>query len=231
MPSCCGDAAGVVDVADRAAARVAVAAPQLHRHADDLVALRRAAARRRPTSRRHRSWRRSTFIATPHRARDAQPADGSRRRPRRRGRRRRRWWCGRAIMPQRSGGDRAVDAHRREHVRRLHRPAGARRRRRGADLGLVEQEQQRLALDPVDAHVGRAGDLAVGGARSRRRRRPRPRARRRAGRAASASARDLGGPLACRSRRSAAARATMPATLWVPLRRSRSWPPPTDQRG
>ncbi len=37
-PSCCGDAAGVVDVGDRTAPRVAGPAPQLHRGADDLVA-------------------------------------------------------------------------------------------------------------------------------------------------------------------------------------------------
>ena len=60
-------------------------------------------------------------------------------------------------------------AHGRQHVRRLHRPAGARRRGRRAHAGPVEQEQQRLALDALDAHVGRAGDLGGAAARSRRR--------------------------------------------------------------
>ena len=38
MPELLGDAAGVVDVGHRAATGVAVAAPQPHRHADDVVA-------------------------------------------------------------------------------------------------------------------------------------------------------------------------------------------------
>ena len=62
---------------------------------------------------------------------------------------------------QRAGRPRALDAHRREHVRRVHRPAGARRRRRRAHAGLVEQVQQRLALDALEQHVRRAGDLVL----------------------------------------------------------------------
>ena len=62
---------------------------------------------------------------------------------------------------QRAAGQRPGHAHRGEHVRRLHRPAGARRRRGGAHLGLVEQVQQRLVLHALDAHVRRAGHLAV----------------------------------------------------------------------
>ena len=57
-----GHAPGVVDVADRAAARVALAAPQLHRDPDDVPARRRAGARRRPTSRRRRSWPRGPSV-------------------------------------------------------------------------------------------------------------------------------------------------------------------------
>ena len=55
----------------------------------------------------------------------------------------------------------AVDAHRGEHVRRLHRAGGARRRGAGAHPGLVEQVQQRLVLDAVDAHVREPGTLCV----------------------------------------------------------------------
>ena len=82
-----GDAAGVLDVGHAAAAGVGLAAPQLERDAGDVVALRRAAARPRPTSRPRRSSR-------PARARSCAPAPRSaaarRRRERRRARRRRR---------------------------------------------------------------------------------------------------------------------------------------------
>ena len=151
-----GDAAGVVDVGHRAAAGVAVAAPQLHRHADDVVTgvdqsaaatdestpplsatstfTRPVPCRRRTTeSTIDRRWRRSTSAAVVVRPSDSRSAPRAR-----------------------SVGH----AHGGEHVRRLHRAAGARRRRAGAHAGLVEQEQQRLALDAVDADVGRAGDLA-----------------------------------------------------------------------
>ena len=137
---------------------------------------------------------------------------------------------GRSSCARASGAARrrpiAVDAHRGEHVRRVHRPARARRRRRRADAGLVEQVQQRLALDALDEDVGRAGDLVGRRRPSRGRRARRRRARRRGGRAGRRCARPRR-PARRRSPPSAAARATMPATLWVPLRRSRSWPPPT----
>ena len=113
-----------------------------------------------------------------------------------------------------------------EHVRRLHRPAGARRRRAGAHAGLVEQVQQRLVLDAVDADVRRAGDLV--GARHglvhvRRAatagRRPASRAARRSGRSRR--------PARCRWPAAPRPSRRCPATLCVPLRRSRSCPPPT----
>jgi hypothetical protein len=55
-------------------------------------------------------------------------------------------------------------------VRRIHRAAGARRRRRRAHTGLVEEVQQRLALDALDEDVRRPGDLV-----RRRHRLPHPR--------------------------------------------------------
>ena len=124
----------------------------------------------------------------------------------------------------------AVDAHRGEDVRRVHRPAGARRRGRRADAGLVEQVQQRLALDRP--RRGRAPSR-----RPCRLRRDRLAEARHAGDEpgdeAIAQRGDARRPR-CRARRrwpsSATARATMPATLCVPLRRSRSCPPPTMQR-
>ena len=119
----------------------------------------------------------------------------------------------------------AVDAHRGEHVRRLHRAARARGRRRCAHIGLVEQVQQRLGLDVGDAHVRRAGDLAHRPARSRPHRRAGAAARRPAGRAA----RQARAPRPSRSASvaaSATAVAAMPAVFCVPLRRSRSCPPP-----
>ena len=93
------------------------------------------------------------------------------------------------------GRPRSVDAHRREHVRRLHRPAGARRRRRRAHAGLVEQVQQRLALDALDAARGPSRRPCRRAARSRARRARRRRARRRGGRAAPRCARRLVRPL------------------------------------
>ncbi len=48
---------------------------------------------------------------------------------------------------------RSVDAHRGEHMGWLHRTARAGRCSRGTHVGLVEQEQQRLGFDAVDADV------------------------------------------------------------------------------
>ena len=62
---------------------------------------------------------------------------------------------------QRAAGPVAVDAHSGEHVRRLLRAGGARRRGAGRDPDPVEEEQQRLGLDAVEAEVGVAGDLPV----------------------------------------------------------------------
>ncbi len=91
---------------------------------------------------------------------------------------------------------------------------------------LVEQEEQRLALDALEAHVGRTGDLVGAGRPSRSLPGRRRAARRRTGRASRSMRALVACPLGRRSRRSASAKATMPATLCVPLRRSRSWPPP-----
>ena len=63
--------------------------------------------------------------------------------------------------PKGTEGRRPIDAHRGEHVRRLHRPARACRCCRGAHVGFVEQEQQCLGLDTGDAHVRRPGDLVL----------------------------------------------------------------------
>src|SRR4051794_34699217 len=61
--------------------------------------------------------------------------------------------------PQRADRVALVDSHRGEYVRRLHRPARAGRSRRRADARLVEEIQQRLALDIGEADVCRPGDL------------------------------------------------------------------------
>ena len=118
-------------------------------------------------------------------------------------------------------------AHGRQHVRRLHRAAGARRRRRRAT-----------------ARPGRAGTAAPRSRRPRCTRGPSPRpcaargtvsctpgdgghaGRRPAGRAGAATRATIAGRSATVAAHGRAAMATMPATLCVPLRRSRSWPPP-----
>ncbi len=115
-----------------------------------------------------------------------------------------------------------------EDVAGLERPAGARRPAGDADVLLPQRHQELLALDARDAQVQVAREhLDAGGGRRPCGRRPRPRrAARRAGGRASAATR---GPAVARSaatRRSAVASPTAPATSWVPLRRSRSCPPP-----
>ena len=92
-----GDAAGVVDVGDGAAAGVALAAPQPHRHADDLVAVARSSGGgdRRVDAAAHRDHHLHGVTGPPTRAL-AQRGDGGRDRRAPRRRRRRRWSCGRA---------------------------------------------------------------------------------------------------------------------------------------
>ena len=66
------------------------------------------------------------------------------------------------VIRKRTGRPARFDAHRGEHVRRFHRPARTGRGGRGAQVGLVEEEQQRLALHAFDADVRATGDLDVG---------------------------------------------------------------------
>ena len=174
---------GIVDIAHAAAPGVALAAPELHRHADDVVPLFEQQRAGAPTSRHHRSSPAGPSSAAPlpdRQSPEARHALGRRRR--RRGRRRPRWCVWPSVIRSAPAGTTGVDAHRRQHVRGLHRTAGARRCGAGAHVGLVEQEQQRLALDAVEAHVRGAGDLAVTGHGLDACRRPRAAVRRRAGR-------------------------------------------------
>ena len=155
-----GDAAGVVDVADRAAARVAVAAPQLHRDPDDLAAgVEQEGGRdRRVDAAAHgdEHGRAGHVVTSAAQRRSLATAVGitSRARSTSAARRRRS-----EREAQRPGRHLLGHAHGRQHVRRLHRPAGARRGRRRVHAGAVEQEQERLALDAGDADVRRSGDL------------------------------------------------------------------------
>ena len=94
----------------------------------------------------------STLTRTPRTSLDRRRARRAARR-----RRRRRWSPTRARAATSRRRGRSGDAHRREHVRRL---LGTRRARRGGaghdPLGL-EQEQQRLGVDPLDAEVADPG--------------------------------------------------------------------------
>ena len=180
-----GHPAGVVDVADRAAPGVGLAAPQLHRHAHHLVAGRRAGGRRRPTSRPRPTWPRGPSRRQPPGSRAtaagiaSAPVDVL--------------VGGRPAQRQAQGapGPLGGDAHGRQHVRRLLGAAGAGRRGRRAHAGLVEQEQQRLdsrrparqrcsvpgsrcrrAAAVVDAAPGIGGQQAVGQAVPQRDPRP-----------------------------------------------------------
>ena len=123
-------------------------------------------------------------------------------------------------QPQRATGALVGDAHRRQNVRRLHCPAGTRRGRAGAHACFVEEVQQRLVLDAVDAHMRRAGDLvgAVDGLVDvvELGAQPSTSESRSSATLMFSAARSLS------VARNAAAMAMIPATLWVPLRRSRS---------
>ena len=168
MSSCWATRRGVVDIADAAAAACRCRRPTASSSRRRRRGRRAAAGLRRPTNRRRRSSR-AAPSSTDGRLAEA----GRRHRTRRRPHDRHRPTVGGVSErhPQRSGRERPIDTHRREHVRRLHRAARAGRRRARTHVGLVEQEQQRLALDAREAHVRRAGHLAIARARSRRRRR------------------------------------------------------------
>ena len=168
MPSCWATRARVVDVGHRAAARVALAAPELHRDADDVVACLARAARRRPTSRRRRSWRRAPSRATSPRRRSwRRPAAGTT--SRRRGRRRRRSTA--QPSDSRSAPTAALARHAHRARARATAPSPRSRTTSAADAHTpvaVEQEQQRLGLDAVDADVRRSPRPCGRAARSRR---------------------------------------------------------------
>ena len=137
-----------------------VAAPQLHGDADDVVALveqqggghRRVDAARhgdqdlhRPRP-RHRPWvSRATAAGTALRARSTSASV--------------------VVVPsdrrRRAEGLASRDAHGGQHVGGLDGAARARRARRGADAGLVEEDQQRLGLDAGEAQVAVARGLAA----------------------------------------------------------------------
>ena len=117
------------------------------------------------------------------------------------------------------------DPHGQQDVARLDRTARAGRTGRGADQGLVQQHQQLLLLDAGEPQVAWPGStLAAGGALGR----PRDRRQQPVGQPVAQAGHPCRTPLArcATASRSATASPTAPATSWVPLRRSRSWPPP-----
>ena len=130
--------------------------------------------------------------------------------------------------PQRPVG---VDAHRREHRRRLERLARARRARVHGDAVLVEAEQDRLRLDAVDAEAHEVGQALVGVAEAvdavdGGRDPPRAGPSARAPRPPRAPA---GRPRRARRRRRRSRRSR--ATSSMPPRRARSCAPPTTNGG
>ena len=133
-------------------------------------------------------------------------------------------------QPQRAGRLRPVDADRRQHVRRLLRTAGTARCRAGQHTMVVlEEEEQRLAVDRGEADVGDAGHEVI--TRRSRWHRALARCSTAAPIAVTSSSRQARArsTSACRwlaAARAAAANATALATSCVPLRRSRSCPPP-----
>ena len=91
------------------------------------------------------------------------PATGRRRpgqRPGRR-RRRRRWSSGPSRQAETAERLGLVQAHGQQDMARLHRAAGAGRARRRAHARLVEKNEQGLAFDPLEAEVGRPGNLVA----------------------------------------------------------------------
>ena len=225
-----GHPAGVLDVGHRAAARVGRAAPQLERGADHVMALLHQAAPPPPRSRRPRHGHEHPHgtsvppgLSAPRRSAPTTAGTTSRARS-----------TSASVVPYPSVKRRApaassgCDAHGGQDVAGLERPAGAGRPARDAHPLLPQRDQELLALDTRHAQVEVAREhLDAGGGRHRAVRPVhRAAAARRASRSRSAATR---GPAAARSaatRRSAVASPTAPATSWVPLRRSRSCPPP-----
>ena len=141
-------------------------------------------------------------------------------------RRRRRWSCGRgSAAPRRppSAGRRPSPPAR---ATRSIAPLAHAEAADAQTLGPIEQVQQRLALDRPRRARGpsrppwppRHGLADAAGPSTRP-------ATRRSRRAPMRTISD--GPLGVGLAPAPSAAATIPATLWVPLRRSRSWPPPT----
>ncbi len=220
---------------DAAAPGVALAAPQPHRHADDVVAVAREQRGRDrrvdPAAHRHHDLHRrspaiagrSTGVATRRTSRP-RPSDRSTS-ARRRARRRPRSWCARAsaAAPRRvSAGSTPIAASTCEcSIAPLAQADAA----EAQTPGLVEQEQQRLALDAFDQHVGRTGHLRL--ARHRLVDAVEPSGDAGDEPVTEAAIRAVSTRRSASVAASAAAVAMMPGTLCVPLRRSRSWPPPT----
>ena len=222
-----GHPPGVVDVAHRAAAGVGLAAPQLHRHAHDLVPGGQQAGRghRRVDPARH--GHQHLHAATPRRrataaghdrerpvdvgvgGRPAEATAAARRGPAR---------AGRPWPPAR--GTPAGRRWRRPTPPTRTRPASS---SRNSSASLSMPGRHRCSV-PGSRWLRRAGaglDQARGrppaGPSARRSRRtPTRRPRSPPGRRATAPR--------------AAAKPTMPATSCVPLRSSRSWPPPSHER-
>ena len=227
-----GHPAGVLDVGHRAAARVRRPAPQLERGPDHLMALLDQQRRRHggvDASRHGHEHPHGTSVppglSPPGAVRPPRRDDGE----------------GavdvvlrRAIPQREADGTRRQlrgDPHGGEDVARLQRPAGTGRPAGDADALLPQRHQELLALDArhTEVQVAREHvDPARGGRRRHRAVGALHRvaaARRAAGRAGPPPA----APPSARSaatRRSAVASPTAPATSWVPLRRSRSCPPP-----
>ena len=152
MPSCWATRRASSTSATEQQPGVAVAAPQLHGHADDLVAGLDAAGRRPPTSRRRPTWRRARFTA----ARDAPTKRAAAARPRpapRPGRRRRRRRCSTSPSERRSE------------------PAGQRRGRRPWPPARATAPWRRWrTTTPADANTLVAARAGTAAPRSRSRR-------------------------------------------------------------
>ena len=145
---------GIVDIGDRTATGIALASPQPHGDADDVVAGvdQLGGGNRRVDAPAERDE--NPHAARPLRSRSTDstmavvgPGDVVGRRRSTEG------------QSKRAASTLVGHTHRGEHVRGLHRATCARRRSAGAHSRLVEQVEQRLVLDPVDAHVRRARDL------------------------------------------------------------------------
>ena len=229
-PEVVGHPAGVLDVGHRAATLVGLAAPEAQGDARGPRGPARPGARPSPTSRPRRTWRSTSRRRTLDRG-DAGGGCGAprrRARPRGPGPRRPRCWpspserrsdptaSSRGTPMAASTWDGSTAPLAQDDAAEAATPASSSRKSR-ASLSTPGEAQvgspaARPARSPRDAGLHRVGDggqQPVGQAVAKRRdpgRGPRS---------------PVGGQAAA-----AAAMATMPATFWVPLRRSRSWPPP-----